>query len=180
MISRVPMMILVRSSVFALLISAVACHVEADPPPRATLRPDGFGPVLTGMTLAEASDAVTQRFPDMDGEPGSCRMLRPHTLPAGVSMMLEHDRVVRVDVESPLVATDSGARVGATDDAVRAAYHNRLRDQPHKYNPAPWHYLIFEPAGDTLHRLVFESDGHRIRSMRGGARPAVDYTERCG
>jgi hypothetical protein len=147
---------------------------------RQTLRPDGFGSIRTGMTLAEASTAVTQRFPVRQDTTQTCELLRPHAFPAGVSMMIERDTVVRVDVDAPQIATDSGVHVGDTETALRAAYHDRLRVEPHKYNGPAWHNLIFEPSGDTLHRIVFESDGKQVRSMRGGVRPAVDYVERCG
>jgi hypothetical protein len=35
------------------------------------------------------------------------------------------------------------------------------------------------PAGLTLHRIVFETDGQRVRSYRAGRRPTVASVEGC-
>ena len=85
----------------------------------------------------------------------------------------------RNNVDSSLVATDSGARVGDSEEAVTARYHGQLRVEPHKYTGPEGHYLVFEPLRDTLHRIIFETDGQRVTTMRSGRRPAVEYVEGC-
>jgi len=66
---------------------------------------------------------------------------------------------------------------------IRNAYGNALTIQLHKYQwEAGWRYFIYLPtnAGDSLHAIVFETDGHRVRTYHVGLRPQVEYVERCG
>ncbi|MGQ0538137.1 MAG: hypothetical protein ACT4R6_04255 [Gemmatimonadaceae bacterium] len=50
---------------------------------------------------------------------------------------------------------------------------------PHKYTGPTGHYVIVQTTGDTLHRLIFETDGSRVVRFRAGRSPAVDYVEGC-
>lgn len=142
------------------------------------LRADGIGPVRVGMTVDEAQRAAG----GLDRTAGleACDYVRPKNGPAGVSFMVENGRIARVDVgDSAAVSTGAGTRLGDTEERVRAAYPG-ARAQPHKYDDRG-HYLIVIPAApsDTLHRIVFETDGRVVTTMRGGLYPAVEYVEGC-
>ncbi len=54
-----------------------------------------------------------------------------------------------------------------------------MRDEPHHYEGPEGRYRIVELPGDSLHRIVFETDGRRVTSYRAGRRPAVDHVEGC-
>lgn len=142
------------------------------------LHPNAIGGLRTGMSVAAASQLLNEQFP-VRPDGNECAVVYAHTLPAGVRLMVERDTLVRIDVDSNLVATDSGARVGDSEAAVIARYHGQLRVEPHKYTGPEGHYLIFSPIGDTLHRIIFETDGKRVTTMRSGRRPAVEYVEGC-
>lgn len=88
--------------------------------------------------------------------------------------------IERVDVDSAGVLTAEGAGVGDAEANVIALYRGRVSVQPHKYTGPRGHYLIVTSTGDTLHRIVFETDGQRVVNYRAGRRPAVDYVEGCG
>jgi hypothetical protein len=149
------------------------------------VRFDGAGPLRVGMTFAEAraamrgdlrmSDAVvgTEEGPDRCDHPRSGR------LPAGVLVMVEGQRVVRVQVDSGSVATAEGARIGDTEARIQQLYPGRVTVQPHKYTDG--HYLVVRPAAaaDTTHLLVFETDGRVVQRFRAGRRPQVEYVEGC-
>ncbi len=137
----------------------------------------GIGPVRVGMTVAEASALVPGSGPHPATE--ECAYVGLSGLPAGVSLMTEGGRIVRVDVDdSSAVATTRGARVGWTEARVLALYPG-ARVQPHKYEDG--HYLVAIPGApaDTVHRIVFETARGVVTRFRGGVVPAVEYVEGC-
>jgi len=87
--------------------------------------------------------------------------------------------VERVDVDSAGVLTREGLGVGDTEARVREVYGDKARVEPHKYVPQG-HNIVVTDSRDTLHRIVFETDGQRVVRFRAGRRPAVDLVERCG
>lgn len=138
---------------------------------------EGIGLIRVGMTVAEASALVPGGVPHPETQ--ECAYVGLSGLPAGVSLMTEDGRIVRVDVDdSSRVATSRGARVGSTEASVLALYPG-ARVQPHKYEDG--HYVIAMPGApaDTLHRLVFETVGGVVKRYRGGVIPAVEYVEGC-
>lgn len=144
-----------------------------------TVRLDGVGPVRYGMSLAEARAALGDSLAGVPPGDG-CEYTMPASAPLGVSFMFENGRLVRVDVDSAGVRTAAGAEVGMTEAEIRARYPTGLEIRPHKYDDAG-HYLMYAgPQGtDSTLRLVFETDGERVRRFRAGVRPAVEYVEGC-
>jgi len=139
----------------------------------------GVGAVRFGATVdvaARAAGGTVAHPPE-----GSCGFVSFRALPRGVRFMVSYDTVVRADVDSATIATDAGARVGMTEDSVQHLYANRLRVTPHKYVRGA-HYLTSIPGApaDTLHRIVFETDGKRITRYRAGLVPYVENVEGCG
>jgi hypothetical protein len=94
--------------------------------------------------------------------------------------MVEGGSIARVEVVSGTTATTEGARVGDSEDRIQQLYPGRVVTTPHKYTSG--HYLTVKPidAADSLNRLVFETDGHRVTEYRAGRLPQVEYVERCG
>jgi hypothetical protein len=142
------------------------------------LRADGIGPLRVGMTVAEADRALG----GLDRATGlaQCDYVHPKNGPAHVAFMVEEGRISRVDVEdSASVTTSAGVRPGESEARVREAYPN-ARVHPHKYDDRG-HYFVVIPGApaDTLHRIVFETNGTVVTSMRGGLYPAVEYVEGC-
>lgn len=95
------------------------------------------------------------------------------------NVMLSNDTVVRFDVLDSTIATAEGARVGDTEDRIRRLYAGHLVEQPHKY-VAGGRYLIANPAGESVERIVFETDGRVVTKYRAGRRPEVEQVEGCG
>ena len=110
----------------------------------------------------------------------SCGYATPSRFPTGVTLMVFDDDVVRVDVLNPLVKTLAGAGVGDTEERVMELYQGTVSVQPHKYGGEQGaHYLIVTPPGDSLHRIIFETDGERVVTYRSGLLPYVAYVEGC-
>jgi hypothetical protein len=179
------------------VLAGIACGVltactsqkqEPEPPPPAeaqapgswTVTPAGVGPVRFGMTVANARAALRDSLAGVPAD-GSCVLVAPPGTPAGVTLMVENGQVVRADVESETIATDHGARVGHSEVVVKERYGDSLVSTPHKYDEKG-RYLTFVPPGPDGSRLrvIFETDGIRVKSYRAGILPAVEYVERCG
>jgi hypothetical protein len=140
----------------------------------------GLGVLRIGMTAAAAQAAlggdlqIEEPLSPEDG-PEACRYARSGSVPGFV--MFEGLEVVRIDADST-VSTAAGARIGQTEAEVLALYPG-ARVLPHHY--VEGHYLVVIPGApaDTVHRLVFETDGQRVTALRGGVYPPVEYVEGC-
>lgn len=150
------------------------------------VRPDGVGPLRVGMTMEEARQALgdlesLRPFAGVvEGDSAlACQHAESSRLGAGVRVMLEGGRVVRVEVDSTRVATAEGARIGDTEARIEQLYPGRVTVLPHKYTDG--HYLYVRPAAsaDTTRLLVFETDGRVVTRYRAGQKPQVEYVEGC-
>jgi hypothetical protein len=182
----------VKKGAFAFLL-LTACAQERDAPadsPLASagststagspatwrLSETGWGPIRAGMSVAEARATLGGQL----AEPGNreCDHVRPPSGPAGVLLMIVGGEVARVQVRDSSVATTAGARIGDTEARINQLYPGRVRTTPHKYTDG--HYLTVAGAGaDSVHRLVFETDGQRVTEYRAGRIPEVEWVEGC-
>jgi hypothetical protein len=162
-----------------------AASVPADsagtgaPRTRWVVTPRGIGPVVAGMPLASLSAAMNEQVKPAYDAGSSCAYVRPAALPHDVLVMLQHDTVARVDVRGKGVLTDEGAGVGDSEASVLQRYQGRVRTMPHKYTGPQGHYLIVSALRDTMHLIVFETDGKVVTNYRAGRRPAVELVEGC-
>jgi hypothetical protein len=140
----------------------------------------GIGDIVAGMTVAEAEAVLKTSLAPPGADSAACRMASWPGAPAGVRLMIEGGKIVRVDVDSASVATAAGIRVGDPEDRVSQAYAGRVAVGPQKYTDG--HYLTVTPAAaaDSAYRLIFETDSERVTRFRSGQRPQVEYVERCG
>jgi hypothetical protein len=140
---------------------------------------DGLGKVKIGASAAELASALGEPLPPPRVAEVSCRYMRPASLPAGVGIMLVNDSVARIDIDSAGVQTSEGAGVGEAEARVVEIYRDRVAVTPHKYTGPTGHYLTVSPVGDTLRRIIFETDGQRVTKYRVGRRPTVEWVEGC-
>jgi hypothetical protein len=138
-----------------------------------------FGPVKTGMSLADLNRELHEQLVPAYEISTTCDHVDPATFPDGVIVMIENDSVARFDVENPAVRTREGAGVGDLEADVVRRYGSRIAVTPHKYSGPEGHYLTVTTPGDTLDLIIFETDGQKVLSMRAGRRPAVEYVEGC-
>lgn len=169
----------------------VACTTRESPPAEAArsapadtstawaLDATSFGPVKVGITLAELNSVLGEQLAPAYQISTTCDHVDPASFPDGVIVMIENDSVARFDVENPAVRTREGAGVGDLETAVVALYGSNIAVTPHKYTGPEGHYLTVTPPGDSLHLIIFETDGQKVLTMRAGRRPAVEYVEGC-
>jgi hypothetical protein len=187
-----------RVLLLAVVLSSTACErgservadtVAAAPAPKEGTPPDsaaswtvdekGIGPVLAGMTLAELSKVAGETLRPAYDINETCDYVKPKFLPKGVMVMIVEDSVGRVDVTEKGVRTKEGVGIGDAESRVLSVYGARAQVQPHKYTGPTGHYVIVQQSGDTLHRIVFETDGKVVERYHAGRRPAVDLVEGC-
>ena len=138
-----------------------------------------LGKYPTGVTLAEFNSELGETLVPAYEISTTCDHVDPASFPDGVIVMIENDTVARFDVENPVIRTREGAGVGDLEADVVRRYGSSITVTPHAYTGPDGHYLTVTPPGDTLHRIIFETDGRKVLHIRAGQRPAVDYIEGC-
>lgn len=144
------------------------------------LRMDGIGPARVGMILSELERLVGSAARVERIEPGdACGYASFAGIPAGISFMLSGDTVVRANVDTTGFRDDRGLGVGSTEAQVLARRAGMVRVEPHPYTGPEGHYLIVDDPATPGFRLIFETDGQRVLSLRAGRLPEVDLIEGC-
>jgi hypothetical protein len=145
------------------------------------LSEDGLGQIQIGMTLDEAVNmGLLNERPDMKAE---CDFVFPAVgagIPFGVNVMVVKRRIARIDVDTGLVTTEDGAKIGDTEDRLKSIYGEHLTTQPHKYIKG-WHYMtVMGDSASAGKAIVFETDGSKVTMFRAGRIPEVQWVEGCG
>ena len=159
---------------------SVATPRPAPPPPitrTMAVSFDGLGALRIGMTLDQARAAVPGFALKQGADEMACSYAATTGLPKGVSVMVEHGSVRRIDVDNASMPTDEGARVGDTEARIRSLYP-KVESMPHKYTERG-HYLTVTNPADTMQRVIFETDGSHVLRLRSGRQPQVSYVEGC-
>lgn len=142
-------------------------------------RADEYNGLKTGWTLARFNAAIGEQLTPKYDISDECDFLRPAGFPPGVTAMVVLDTIVRFDITQPGVLTAEGVGVGDSESRIEEVYAGSVEIQPHKYTGPVGHYLVVTPPGDTLHRIIFETDGQKVLRYRVGNRPEVEYIEGC-
>jgi hypothetical protein len=133
------------------------------------------------MTLAEAAAAGGRAFgdPQMGSEECDYFLFADDTVRGSAHFMVVNGQIARVDLNDSSIATAEGARMGDSEQRIMQLYPGRVTVQPHKYTDG--HYLVIrssDPA-DTVHHIIFETDGNVVTAFRAGRMPEVKYVEGC-
>lgn len=147
---------------------------------------NGIGSVQVGMSITEASQAAgTPLVKDSSriDKVYNCFFVKPQNEPNGINFMVTNNRISRVDVfQNRSITTIKGAKIGDTEEQIKALYPGLIQVTPHAYNRTGYyHYLTFVPQdqADRNYRLVFETDGNRVTNFRAGKLPEVEWVEEC-
>lgn len=141
--------------------------------------PQRLGMIRAGMPRAELITVVGRPARAGYDTQESCTYVIGTALPKGVQVMVVNGVVARIDVLEPGVPTLEGVGVGSTEQDVLARYRGDATVTPHKYSGPEWHYVTVTPPSDTLHRIVFETDGAVVKNYRVGRMPEVQWVEGC-
>ena len=131
------------------------------------------------MSVVEAEKVLGVKL-KMLGEPeGDCAYAEPVGAHAGLGFMVIGNAIARLDVQiTTAIATDTGAKVGDTEQRVLELYKGRTRVEPHHYTGPEGHYVLVL-GKDGKAQIVFETDGGKVVSYRAGRQPEVEWVEGC-
>ena len=138
---------------------------------------DRLGPIRVGATIAELTGeglTVAGRDEPMPGS--TCSYTRFRDLD-GVAVMLDGERVVRIDVSGQQHEGPHGLRVGQSQTDAIARLGN-VEVQPHPYTGPEGHYLVAHDEDAPL-GLIAETDGKTVQSWRIGQWEQVQWIETC-
>ena len=160
--------------------STATASAAPKPPIEWTVSSESFGPLRIGMTRQALVSLVDGEFTlPAPSEPGGCRYVYWPGAPGGVRLMFAGDTLVRIEADSANVVTADGARVGDSETRIDSLHGSLVRRLPHKYTAGRYLIVVAAPPADTLHRVVFETDGNKVTKLRAGRLPQVEWVEGC-
>jgi len=140
-----------------------------------------FGQLLEDVNRT-LGDSLKATFADFE----RCDAVWPARFHGGASLMVlrdsvgAHPRVERLDTEEKFLRTREGIGVGDTEERVRMVYGARISVQPNTNSPFERaKMLLLREPGDSIHLIVFDTDGERVIAVRAGRVPAVTFGEGC-
>jgi len=139
------------------------------------LQVDRVGPVVVGMTLAEAREAAQVELRQDGDVLGNCVYYEPRRLEPDVSLMVIDGVVSRIDVDSGTTTTQEGIGIGASEADVKRTYPDTVVSK-HYYTDGHYLRVLSE---DGRHAYLFETDGSKVLRFRSGFPRAVDQVEGC-
>ncbi|HEY1951309.1 MAG TPA: hypothetical protein VGG76_00760 [Gemmatimonadaceae bacterium] len=141
---------------------------------------DGIGPIQIGMNL---SDAVNMGLlNDNPTRNPKCDWVYPAVgagIPDGVNVMVVDGKIARIDVDTGVVTTEDGVKIGDSEDKVRSVYGDDVQVAPHKYIEGGHYMTVPGDSASAGKALVFETDGKHVTAFRGGRLPEVKWVEGC-
>lgn len=163
-----------------LLFAALAgCGPQSKGPSGPVVTGDGYAGVKFGMTVAQAEAALGDKLKAIGEGEGNCSYVEPQGAHKGALFMVVDGTIARIDVqETDKIVTDTGAKVGDSEQHVLGLYKGRTRVEEHQYLGPEGHYLlVLGPDGKA--QIVFETDGKAVVSYRAGRQPEVEWVEGC-
>jgi len=140
---------------------------------------DRLGRIRVGATLQELERTglvVAGRDEPLDEE-STCTYATFKDRP-DVAVMLDGERVVRIDVGGSQNETLGGVRVGQSEDEALRRLGGKAKVEPHPYTGPEGHYLVVH-ADDAPLGLIVETDGNTVESWRIGQWDDVQLIEGC-
>ena len=139
----------------------------------------GIGAVYFGMSPEEAAERVGTVWAGIPAGGSDCYMMTPSNGPPGVALWVYHGTVERVDVDTPLLRTQSGLGVGTHLGELRSLLGEKLVVEEHPYL-AGWILATFVPTdpNDAAFRIAFDISGGEVIRFRAG-RTEIVSLEAC-
>jgi len=160
-------------------IAAITVTVTASAASSWCLGLNGLGPIRAGMTVEQV-----MRFADFSGmerkaPAGECWYLHYRGGSSAFDLMIIGGVVVRLELkDGSRLHTFAGARVGTSEDELKAMYGARLDVQPHKYDTNGHTITLKSSSGE--HGLRFETSGGNVTAIQAGPWEHLNYVEGCG
>ena len=146
---------------------------------RSTVSTVGIGSVYFGMSPEEAAERVGTVWAGIPPGGADCYVVTPTNGPPGVALWVYHGTVERVDIDTPLLRTQSGLGVGTHLGELRSRLGDKLVVEEHPYL-AGWILATFVPTdpNDAAFRIAFDISGGEVIRFRAG-RTEIVSLEAC-
>jgi hypothetical protein len=128
---------------------------------------DSLGKIRIGATLKELER----------DEGSSCTYATFKDMP-DLAVMLDGDRIARIDVGGKQHETMGGVRVGQSEAEALKRLGGKARVELHPYTGPEGHYLVVHEDG-APRGLIIETDGKLVQSWRIGQWEQVQWIEGC-
>jgi hypothetical protein len=139
----------------------------------------GLGPIRAGMNVEQVLRLADFSGLERQKPAGECWYLRYHGGGSDFDLMIIEDKVVRLELKgASKLHTFAGARIGTTEDELKALYGTRLDVQPHKYDEAGHTITLKSSGGD--YGLRFETSKGKVTAIQAGPWEHLNYVEGCG
>lgn len=138
----------------------------------------GYGPVRIGMTVAEAAKAMKRDLVVDGAFDAACHYVVPRPDIEGLAFMVSNDRIVRIDLETRGVRTNTGITIGDHESRIMRAYGRSIEIAPNKYGGKGDHYLTLRSKDKRL-AIRFETFGGEITHFYAGQADKVELVEGC-
>lgn len=141
---------------------------------------NGYGPVLIGMSVIEASKALGHELKPanpLDDDEKNCHYVYPDGDFSQIAFMVENGFITRIDVRNDSYLTDSGIKVGDSANIIGKVYNGKTTEKIHPYLGESGKYIIVDTKEGF--QIIFETDHGLITSFRSGRLPSVSYIEGC-
>jgi len=91
-------------------------------------------------------------------------------------VMLEQNRVTRVEIKDATLTTPAGIGIGSTVAQLKKVYGARLKaERPYDNGPQDWSYYLWSKSGNGIR---FDASNGRIHTIYAGNK-AIRYYEGC-
>jgi hypothetical protein len=139
----------------------------------------GLGPIRAGMSVEQVIRLADFSGLERQHPAGECWYLRYQGDQNSFDLMIVEDKVVRLELKGTTrLGTFMGARIGTTENELKAMYGARLEIQPHKYDEAGHTITLQSSAGD--YGLRFETSRSKVTAIQAGPWEHLHYVEGCG
>ena len=121
------------------------------------------------MSPEEAAERVGTVWAGIPAGGADCYVITPNDGPPGVALWVYHGTVERVDIDTPLLRTQSGLGVGTHLGELRSSLGDKLVVEEHPYL-AGWILATFVPTdpNDAAFRIAFDISGGEVIRFRAG------------
>ena len=167
-----------------LLLAALAALVPASPAPAQDptypLTPQGYGPVLIGMTRDQVAAALGTRLEgDAIDDANVCIEMGAASGYPDLYFLFENGLLARISAgERSPVRTPRGIGIGASAAEVRRAYGRTVQAETHTYLGRPAEYLTFWVRRNRS-GVRFETGIDRRVAVIHAGNDAILYIEGC-
>jgi len=165
-----------------LMVSGVMALADEAPP---VLSAEGYGALKIGMNDEQAERALHEKLTYNPFTNRGCSLFTmPQFEAVGLSFVMDHKKLVRINVDyfsasskPRAIKTAAGIGLGSSEEELLKAYGSAADVKPNPGDPT-WHTITVD-SSDHTGGLVFETDGSKVTSMRGGAFPSIALLNGC-